>query len=249
MPVTCLHGKTVMLFASALIALVTTVAAASEAKGELACEPPPLPSLNQPFIQRVRKALAKESAEAGVPEKLSEIVVQIESRFDPDVLGSVGEIGLMQVRPGTAAMLGFHGSLLDLANPEINVHYGVTYLASAWRLAGGDLCRTLMKYRAGLGEDAFTPRSVAYCNRAKDLLANENLQAAILKPPPAVQFRVTKDAARDDALNSVAAIYRKFKRGTPEASKAFWRMEMARVKMINARLEVQRRARRVNSVM
>ena len=42
---------------------------------------------------------------------------------------AVGEIGLMQVRPSTAAMLGFDGDTTELAKPEVNIRYGVTYLA------------------------------------------------------------------------------------------------------------------------
>src|SRR5262249_45940658 len=59
--------------------------------------------------------------------------------------------------------LGFVGSLADLAAPATNIHYGVTYLAQAWRLAGGDLCTAVMKYRAGHGETRFSYRSVDYC--------------------------------------------------------------------------------------
>ena len=95
----------------------------------------------------------------------------VESDYNSSLVGKVGEIGLMQVRPETAAMLGFRGSLAELARPEINIHYGVTYLAEAWRLANGDLCRALMKYRAGHGEEKMSPRSEAYCSRARGHLA------------------------------------------------------------------------------
>jgi hypothetical protein len=60
-------------------------------------------------------------------------------------------------------MLGFVGSNADLAVPETNIHFGVTYLAQAWRLAGGDLCTATMKYRAGHGETRFSYLSVNYC--------------------------------------------------------------------------------------
>jgi len=45
----------------------------------------------------------------------------------------------------------------------VNIHYGVTYLSQAWRLANGDLCRALMKYRAGHGEEMMSafPRPIA----------------------------------------------------------------------------------------
>src|SRR3954469_23160001 len=46
------------------------------------------------------------------------------------------------------------------------------YLAEAWRLANGNLCRALMKYRAGWGEERLSPLSQEYCRRARVHLAN-----------------------------------------------------------------------------
>lgn len=123
----------------------------------------------EPFPARalVRALIEKEVATTRLPADIAEAVVFVESRYDSTVVGRVGEIGLMQVRPETAAMLGFKGTTAELAKPEINIHYGVTYLAKAWRLAQGDLCKALMKYRAGHGEEEMTARSVIYCNRAQ----------------------------------------------------------------------------------
>lgn len=121
---------------------------------------------------RYLETIARLSEEHGVPSSLVDAVVRIESAYDPGAYGGVGEIGLMQVRPTTAAMLGFRGSITDLAEPETNLKYGVTYLAKAWRLAGGDLCRTLMKYRAGHGEERMSALSVTYCMRAREHLAS-----------------------------------------------------------------------------
>jgi soluble lytic murein transglycosylase-like protein len=102
-----------------------------------------------------------------LPAGIADAVAYIESRYHPEKIGEAGEIGLMQIRPTTAAMLGFQGSDIELATPETNIRYGVTYLAQAWRLAKGNLCRALMKYRAGHGEKRMTLRSVKYCGRAK----------------------------------------------------------------------------------
>lgn len=87
----------------------------------------------------------------------------VESGYDPQAVGTSGEIGLMQVLPSTARMLGFSGTLTELATPEINIRYGVSYLAGAWHLADGDLCTAVMKYRAGHGETRFSAKSVDYC--------------------------------------------------------------------------------------
>ena len=82
----------------------------------------------------------------------------------------------MQVRPSTARLLGFIGTNQELADPSTNIRLGVTYLAQAWNLAQGNLCRALMKYRAGHGEEQMTPRSVDYCRRAREHLAVQGRQ-------------------------------------------------------------------------
>ncbi len=110
------------------------------------------------------RALATlEAKRAGLPPEIADSVMAVESGYDPDAIGTSGEIGLMQILPSTAQVLGFAGTAADLAVPETNIHYGVTYLAEAWRLAGGDLCTAVMKYRAGHGEVRFSYRSVDYC--------------------------------------------------------------------------------------
>ena len=116
-------------------------------------------------------AIAEEAAASGVPPALVDAVVRIESRYDPTAVGSIGEIGLMQVRPKTAALLGFQGTPAELAEPRTNLRYGVGYLAKAWRLAEGDLCRALMKYRAGHSSDKMSALSIEYCRRARQHLA------------------------------------------------------------------------------
>lgn len=112
---------------------------------------------------RYRALIEKEAAGTGLAPEIAEAVMGVESGYNPDVIGGVGEIGLMQLLPSTARMLGFSGSLAELAIPENNIHFGVMYLARAWRLAGGDLCTAVMKYRAGHGETRFSYLSVNYC--------------------------------------------------------------------------------------
>ena len=78
----------------------------------------------------------------------------------------------MQVMPATARQLGFSGTLEDLFAPANNIALGVAYLGRAWAASGGDICRALMKYRAGLGEEVMTPLSSQYCARAIAWLMN-----------------------------------------------------------------------------
>jgi len=131
--------------------------------------------------------LVREADKQGLPPAVADAVAGVESSYDPTAVGQVGELGLMQVRPTTAAMLGHKGPATELLTPETNVRYGVAYLAKAWRLAKGDLCRALMKYRAGHAEERMTPLSVEYCRRARVRLAaiGSPLADAVLPPPSA----------------------------------------------------------------
>jgi len=118
-------------------------------------------------------ALVRQEAErGGLPPDVADAVATVESGYRTGAVGRSGEIGLMQVRPETAALLGHRGGLTNLFDPETNVRFGVMYLAQAWRLADGDLCRALMKYRAGHGEERMSPLSVIYCRRAREHLAS-----------------------------------------------------------------------------
>jgi soluble lytic murein transglycosylase-like protein len=132
---------------------------------------PVLPAVSTDARSRFRAMIEKEAAVAGLPPEIAEAVMGVESGFNPGAIGGVGEIGLMQILPSTARMLGFGGTLAELAVPETNIHYGVTYLAKAWRLAGGDLCTATMKYRAGHGETRFSHLSVNYCLAVRARLA------------------------------------------------------------------------------
>jgi len=182
-----------------------------------------------PAARKTYQALIKREAEKnGLPTDIADAVAAIESDYDPGAVGSVGEIGLMQVRPETAAMLGFKGDLTELAKPDVNIHYGVTYLSQAWRLANGDLCRALMKYRAGHGEEMMSALSATYCGRARAHLAAAGSPFAALISVPSV-FEPPLPPAP-------TAIHRPRIR-TAAVSRAFWAAEEARVKAITKRIE------------
>jgi hypothetical protein len=116
--------------------------------------------------------IQKEAALHGVPPALADAVAMVETGYRPDAVGSSGEIGLMQIMPGTARQLGYAGSLVDLFQPATNINLGVEYLSRAWAASGGDICRALMKYRAGLAQEYMTPLSQTYCARAMGWLAS-----------------------------------------------------------------------------
>jgi hypothetical protein len=132
--------------------------------------------------------IRREAERYRLPPELADAVAQIESAYNPHASGALGEVGLMQIRPETAALLGYRGTATGLFEPETNVYYSVAYLAGAWRRANGDLCRALMKYRAGHGEERMSAFSVEYCRRARSYLVSTGspLGEALL-PPIAAQ--------------------------------------------------------------
>ena len=133
---------------------------------------------------RLRALVREQALKAGLPPQIADAVAEVESAYNISASGSYGEVGLMQVLPSTARMLGFSGSLAELAEPATNIRYGVTYLSGAWRLAGGDICTTVMKYRAGHGETRFSYRSVHYCQRVRAILTAQGYPVSGAVPTP-----------------------------------------------------------------
>jgi len=116
--------------------------------------------------------VARYAASYGVPVSLANAVIRIESNYQPNKTGSAGEVGLMQIKPATARMLGYSGSTKALYNPETNIKYGMKYLAMAHDLGGGTTCGTILKYNAGHAAKRMNPVSSAYCSKVKIVMAS-----------------------------------------------------------------------------
>ncbi len=180
------------------------------------------------------RAMARaEAAQVGLPYDLVDAVMKIESDYVPSRVGDVGEIGLMQVRPGTAAMLGFRGTPGELANPAVNIHYGTLYLGQAWHLTGGDICRTLMKYRAGHGQESMSALSATYCARAKaHLVAVNSPLAALVRPGDLVLASAPAPSPTSHEGAAPASLRHK-------SGHAFWAVFETRIRAANARVEAK----------
>jgi len=106
----------------------------------------------------------------GVPVDLAHAVVRVESNFNPKARGSAGEIGLMQIKPATARMMGYQGTAKGLYDPETNIKFGMKYLAMAHDLGGGTTCGTILKYNAGHGAKRMNPVSKRYCGKVQSII-------------------------------------------------------------------------------
>ena len=192
------------------------VSATTVQKGSALITPVNLPWEVAERRASVLSLIEREAQRHVLPSELADAVAFVESAYLESAVGKAGEIGLMQIMPSTAAMLGFAGSMTQLAEPETNIRYGVEYLAIAWRLTGGDLCRTLMKYRAGHGSDVISARSAEYCRRARKHLA---ALGSALADAGTLPTEIYKPAYRDSSPPSEA--HRQAPKDLPYEGRAF----------------------------
>lgn len=115
--------------------------------------------------------VSRYAAAYGVPVSLAHAVISVESNYRANTRGSAGEIGLMQIKPATARMMGYTGSANGLFNPETNIKFGMKYLGVAHQLSGGTTCGTILRYNAGHAARRMNPVSAAYCSKVKLRLA------------------------------------------------------------------------------
>lgn len=88
-----------------------------------------------------------------IPESLVHAAVQRESKYNP-ALRHGRFWGLMQICHATARSVGYKGPAKGLLDPETNLTYGVTYLANAYLVAGGDERRAIRLYSTGFYYEA-----------------------------------------------------------------------------------------------
>src|ERR1700743_3015203 len=108
-------------------------------------------ALADPAEDRARhqKAVANHARARLVPEARVHRVIVRESKYNPDLIGHGGPIGLMQIKLATAKGGGYPGAADGLGDPETNLTYGVKYLAGAYRAAGGDHDKAVRYFAGG----------------------------------------------------------------------------------------------------
>jgi hypothetical protein len=120
-----------------------------------------------PLAVNIGEIIARHARANDVPLTLAHAVVWAESSYRIKVRGAAGEVGLMQIMPATAELMGYRGSIKDLFHPETNIKYGMKYLGGARKRGDGTVCGTILKYNAGHGAKRMNPISAAYCAKVK----------------------------------------------------------------------------------
>ncbi|MDX1676266.1 lytic transglycosylase domain-containing protein [Arsukibacterium sp.] len=99
------------------------------------------------FVRDYNLIIDKVAREQQLEPALIRAVIHAESAFQAAALSKRGAVGLMQLMPDTAAMLG----VSDPLSPEQNIRGGSVYLARLLKQYQGDLTLSLAAYNAGPG--------------------------------------------------------------------------------------------------
>lgn len=150
-------GLWVLTLLAALL-LAGRIAPPAEAQ---ASEPPVISPIWGPAIQQWAFHIGVLSQAYGLDPDFIAAVINAESSGNHSVISQKGAVGLMGVMP-TGPGLEWRPSADDLANPAVNLRWGVAILADVVRQAGGDLYAALAAYSGGWANvDNGVPRSYA----------------------------------------------------------------------------------------
>lgn len=122
-----------------LISAETTVSPRASAE-----RAPPAARVDQAMRERFDHAVVRHARQHGVDPDLVRAVIRHESAWNHAARSHKGAIGLMQLMPDTARLLG-----VDPFDPEQNIAGGIRYLADLRALFDGNLDAVIVAYVAG----------------------------------------------------------------------------------------------------
>lgn len=101
---------------------------------------------NDPTHQELSSIIERESYKNHLDPNLVKSVIKAESNFKPNAVSPKGAIGLMQLMPGTADILGVENPF----DPEENIAGGTKFLADMMKKFG-NTDKAIAAYNAGPG--------------------------------------------------------------------------------------------------
>lgn len=119
------------------------------------------PKVSPATRANVQAMIKSQAPHYGVPTWFALRIAKIESGYNPLVTGSVGEIGVFQLKCQTARGIGYSGACSGLYNVSTNVKYGLKYLSLAVKSSHGNMRLAASKHNGGLGRKSLVPRYVA----------------------------------------------------------------------------------------
>lgn len=113
-----------------------------------------LPKAHKKMAREIATVIMRESERYGFDPIFLMAVIQNESSFNPRMKGSVGEIGLMQIKPDTAEWIAKslkieYTGAESLYNPAVNIRIGAAFMNKLRDQFSADSSLYLSAYNAG----------------------------------------------------------------------------------------------------
>lgn len=102
---------------------------------------------NCPLSHDLQDYIRELCDENGIPMSLVIAMIDVESSFNPDVVSSTDDYGLMQINKCNHGWLRKQG-VTDVLDPYQNVYSGITILSQCYN---GNMSKALMSYNLGAG--------------------------------------------------------------------------------------------------
>lgn len=136
-----------------------------------------------PLSYELQEIMWAECERWGCPYALALAVAEVESEFNMEAVGAVGEVGIMQLNPGPGGS--YHAELeaatgLDPTTPKGNISGGV-YLLGKYMKLYGDPAKAAMAYSMGHygAQEAWAAGIITSAHAEKVLAALERWEAVL----------------------------------------------------------------------